>query len=165
MGPMKPIALPALLGLLALGLAGHALASETVLAPVGPEPAGAPHGPLLGYLRVYTPTEAVEDGENFYVYPHTAYRVTTPNGAAVAQVDNHRGLRDEEPADVALPPGRYVVHAPSDRDGFVAVPVIVKAGRATVVDLEAHRIGGKPAIAATGAAVSPHGQTVGWRAE
>ena len=135
------LTVPSLIVLLSLGLAGAAAAKETVLPPVGPE---TDHfqGPLVGYLRVFTATSQVETGDSTWEYPHTDYRVCAPSGKVVSFVPNSVGDLSGAPATVELPPGKYLVHAESDRNGFVAVPVIIKGGHTTVVDLESKHIGG-----------------------
>ncbi len=154
---MKSILIvPSVIALLSLSLAGAALAKETVLPTVGPETEQF-HGPLVGYLRVFTATTQVETGDTTWEYPHTDYKVCAPSGKVVAFVPNSVGDLSGAPATVELPPGKYLVHAESDRNGFVAVPVIVKGGHTTVVDLESQHIGGYrdasgPVIAWTGGA-------------
>jgi len=137
---MKSIlTVPSLIVLLSLGLAGAAAAKETILPTVGPE---IEHfqGPMVGYLRVFTATTEKETGET-YEYPHTDYRVCAPSGKVVAFVANGDGNLSGAPDTVELSPGKYIVHAESDKDGFVAVPVIIKGGHTTVVDLESNHVG------------------------
>jgi len=139
---MKSIlVVPSVIALLSLSLAGAASAKETVLPTVGPETEQF-HVPLVGYLRVFTATTQVESGEQTYEYPHTDYKVCAPTGKVVSFVPNSEGDISGAPATVELPPGKYLVHAESDTHGFVAVPVIIKGGHTTVVDLESHHIGG-----------------------
>ncbi len=161
---MKTNPVLSLVALLSLGLASAALAKETVLPPVGPEPPGIFHGPLVGFLKVYTATNEVSDGDMKF-YPHTGYKVCAPNGKVVAFVANGDGHREGAPDNVELPPGKYVVHAESDRDGRVAVPVVIRGGNTTVVDLESEHVGGERiSVAANRAVTSPAGMTVGWKA-
>ena len=139
---MKSILIvPSVIALLSLSLAGGALAKETVLPAVGPE-SDQYHGPLVGYLRVFTATTQKETGDDNYEYPHSDYKVCAPSGKVVEFVPNSVGDLSGAPATVELPPGKYLVHAESDRNGFVAVPVIIKGGHTTVVDLESRHVGG-----------------------
>ena len=134
------LALPGLVALLLLGVA-TAPAVETVLPTVRPE-SETFHGPPVGYLRVFTTTVSRETGGSTYYFPHTDYKVCAPSGQVVVFVPNSSGSLSGAPATVELPPGKYLVHARSDRNGFVAVPVVIQGSHTTVVDLEDRPIGG-----------------------
>jgi hypothetical protein len=43
---------------------------------------------------------------------------------------------DEIPEVVRLPAGSYVIEARSERDGYVRVRIVIKAGRQTILDLD-----------------------------
>jgi hypothetical protein len=142
--PMNKSILPntlrhSLLALLML-LASCASGGGKLLPPVGPAnlSSGAPSG---GYLLVYSATEEHNDGGLMY-YPHTSYRIYSQNGRYLKAVHNHISLSDELPEPVLLQSGQYMVHATSEVDGPVIVPVIIASGRTTVVNLEGNRRGG-----------------------
>ena len=88
-----------------------------------------------GYLKVYTATDEFDDGGVPY-YAHSSYTIYTTDGKVFKNVENHISRNDEIPEVVALPVGSYTVEARSERDGYVRVPVVIKAGRRTIVDLD-----------------------------
>jgi hypothetical protein len=105
-----------------------------LLRTVGPD--SGPKQPVSGYLIVYTDTENPINVGDIVYYPHTAYKIYDSHGALCRSVRNHMNERDERPARVSLPPGRYTVVGKSETKGEVAVPVIVSGLRTTVVNLE-----------------------------
>ena len=88
-----------------------------------------------GSLVVYSATDAFEDGDVPY-YAHSSYTIYTADGKLFKNVENHISRSDEIPEVVKLPVGSYVVEARSERDGYVRVRVVIKAGRQTIVDLD-----------------------------
>jgi hypothetical protein len=120
-----------LVALLALGTGGIAGNLPTA-EPIGPEALKA----ASGYLQVYTATDEFQDGDNTVRYPHTDYFINWPNGSRYKFVANHITRSDKMPEAVELPPGKYIVVGEEGLGARVHVPVIVKAGRTTVVDLE-----------------------------
>ena len=69
-------------------------------------------------------------------YAHSSYVIYTTNGKLVKNVENHISRSDEIPEVVALPVGSYMVVARSEKDGYIRLPVVIKAGRRTIVDLD-----------------------------
>jgi hypothetical protein len=88
-----------------------------------------------GYLKVYTATDEFDDGGLPY-HAHSSYAIYTTDGKLFKNVENHISLSDEIPELVALPVGSYTVGARSERDRYVRVPVVIKAGRRTILDLD-----------------------------
>jgi len=88
-----------------------------------------------GYLEVYSATDEFDDGGTSY-YAHSSYAIYTIDGKVFKNVENHISRSDELPEIVALPVGSYIVEARSDRDGYVRVAVVIKAGRRTTLNLE-----------------------------
>ena len=88
-----------------------------------------------GSLVVYSATDAFDDGDVAY-YAHSSYTIYTADGKLFKNVENHISRSDEIPAVVTLPVGSYVIEARSERDGYVRVRVVIKAGRQTIVDLD-----------------------------
>jgi hypothetical protein len=88
-----------------------------------------------GYLKVYTATDEFDDGSLAY-HAHSSYAIYTTDGKVFKNVKNHISLSDEIPELVALPVGSYTVQARSERDGYVRVPVVIKAGRRTILNLD-----------------------------
>jgi hypothetical protein len=88
-----------------------------------------------GYLKVYTATDEFDDGGVPY-HAHSSYTIYTTNGKVFKNVENHISRNDEIPEVVALPVGSYTVEARSERDGYVRVLVVIKAGQRTILDLD-----------------------------
>ena len=87
-----------------------------------------------GALEVYSATDEFNDGGTLY-YAHGAYAIYTLDGELFKNVENHISRSDELPEIVSLPVGSYTVMARSDRDGYVSVPVMIRTGLRTIVDL------------------------------
>lgn len=105
-----------------------------VLSEVGPD--SGLKASVTGYLVVYTDTESPINTGDLQYYPHTPYKIYKRDGTLYKSVRNHFSERDEKPARVSLPPGRYTVVGKSETQGEVAVPVVIGALRTTVVNLE-----------------------------
>jgi hypothetical protein len=87
-----------------------------------------------GALEVYSATDEFNDGGTLY-YAHGAYAIYTLDGKLFKNVENHISRSDELPETVSLPVGSYTVMARSERDGYVSVPVMIRNGLRTIVDL------------------------------
>ena len=88
-----------------------------------------------GSLVVYSATDAFEDGDVPY-YAHSSYAIYATNGKLFKNVENHISRSDEIPEVVTVPVGSYVIEARSEREGYVRVHVVIKAGRRTILDLD-----------------------------
>ena len=88
-----------------------------------------------GYLEVYSATDEFDDGGVPY-YAHSSYAIYTRTGKLFKKVENHISRSDEIPELVALPAGSYLVVARSDREGYVGVRVVIKAGQRATLDLD-----------------------------
>lgn len=86
-----------------------------------------------GYVIVNSATDPFDDGEVLY-YAHSAYSIYTANGTFFKHVENHISRSDEIPSLVTLPAGSYTIEARSESHGYVRVPIVITAGRRTVVD-------------------------------
>ena len=118
----------------ALALLGTTRGSETE--KMAPATGTAKAGQLSqGSLVVYSATDAFDDGDVPY-YAHSSYAIYTTNGKLFKNVENHISNSDEIPEVVTLPVGSYVIEARSERDGYVRVRVVIKAGRQTILDLD-----------------------------
>ena len=89
----------------------------------------------LGYLQVFSATDQFDDGGVPY-YAHSSYAIYTNDGKLFKNVENHLLRSDEIPEVVALPIGYYTVEARSESQGYIRVPVAIKAGRRTTLDLD-----------------------------
>lgn len=144
-------------------LAGCA-STPIVLTPVGPPPPGATAPPHEGYLKVYTTTEERKDGEDTY-HPHSGYDIYTASGFRWKYVPNRTQNTDESPMVVVLPAGNYKIVARADGYGRITVPVVIKGGMLTELNLETWNRK-KTAVSNEAAVVRlPNGYVVGWRAE
>lgn len=154
-----------------LAMAGCATNSSMVtLAPVGPKtPEAIASGPVEGFLEVYSATTQYCNSDGgFMYYPHTRYSILNPEGSRLKWVENHTSQTDESPQKVSLPAGNYYVLAQSELEGIVKVPVLIKGGLTTVVNLER---GKASDVAREGlsprkrAAKLPRAQVADWHAE
>jgi hypothetical protein len=88
-----------------------------------------------GALEVYSATDEFNDGGTLY-YAHSSYAIYTLDGKLFKNVENHISQSDELPQTVSLPVGSYTVMARSEKDGYITVPVMIRNGRRTIVDLD-----------------------------
>ena len=99
---------------LALWLSGSTVAQAGDRDPLSPgaiRPGNWDYAePRQGYLKVYSASDVVRDGETRY-FPHTAYVIYTNDGKLVKGVKNHRSADDEIPELVSLPAGSYTILA------------------------------------------------------
>ena len=84
---------------------------------------------------VYSATDRVSDGDLPF-NPHSSYLIYTTDGKLFRNVENHMSRSDEIPEVVRLPVGSYVIEARSERDGYVRVRIVIKAGRQTILNLD-----------------------------
>jgi hypothetical protein len=88
-----------------------------------------------GYLKVYSASDEVRDGDTRY-FPHSSYVIYTIDGKLFKNVKNHRSADDEIPELVSLPVGSYTVVARSLRGGSVGALVVIKEDQQTILDLD-----------------------------
>ena len=86
-----------------------------------------------GYLLVYSATDRFDDGGTFY-YPHSSYSIYTTDGKFFKNVENHISRSDEIPALVTLPAGSYTILLRSENRGYTRLPIVITAGRRTILD-------------------------------
>jgi len=86
-------------------------------------------------LEVYSATDEFKDGDARY-FPHSSYAVYTTDGKLLKNVENHNSRTDEIPEIVALPVGSYTVLAQAEKHDYVRVPVVIKEGQRTILDLD-----------------------------
>jgi phosphate transport system substrate-binding protein len=65
-----------------------------------------------GRLIVYTQTTPFEDG-GIYYYPHSGYNILTTDRQHVAHVNNHLSNNDENPTQINLRSGTYIIQTES----------------------------------------------------
>ncbi len=127
-------------GLLLVGMSlpgWFSVKADTILPAVGPAPV-IPAGELIVYSA--TVPSLAEAGAEFDWAEnrnlHTNYTIYDRNGSVYRNVLNSFGPNDENAKVVRLPVGKYTVRAMSQKDGWVLVPVVIKAGTLTTVNLE-----------------------------
>jgi hypothetical protein len=106
------------------------------LSAVGPKSSALADGNGPGHLIVYNASHETMSREGAMAYPHDDYKIYNERRACIRRVRNRSGAEDELPARVDLPPGSYTVIAQSEKQGDVIVPVIIKSGLTTEVNLE-----------------------------
>ena len=88
-----------------------------------------------GYLKVYSASDVVRDGDARY-FPHSSYVIYTIDGRLFKNVKNRRSADDEIPELVSLPVGSYRVVARSLRGGYVGTLVVIKEDQQTILNLD-----------------------------
>jgi hypothetical protein len=145
-----------------------AATSSLVLDPVGPPPARPTAISTQGRLVVFSAYSVHAPGlsDPDYLQRHTDYELVATDGRPIRNVVNQAGAWGKDPAGVGLEPGAYRIVARANGYGLVTVPVIVVAGRDTIVHLEGSASwSGAENPAGSHPVCLPDGQIVGWRAE
>ncbi|HZR80275.1 MAG TPA: hypothetical protein VFD92_04180 [Candidatus Binatia bacterium] len=125
----------------------------------------APGRPLtsndaLGRLVIYTADDVVDSNDSEHP-KHDGYSIYA-EGRRVREVDNQVGPFGEDAETVTLPAGTYDVDARALNFGPVRVRAVVRAGRTTVVHLDADS---DSRATDTASVRLPDGQFVGTRAD
>jgi hypothetical protein len=114
--------------------------------PIRPGNLDYPAGSSQGYLTVYITTDEFNDGNAWY-FPRSFYAIYTIDGKLFKNVNSQYFADDKIPDVVALPVGSYLVVARSEKDGYIRLPVVVKAGQRTILDLDLREKGSLRRIA------------------
>jgi hypothetical protein len=88
-----------------------------------------------GYLKVYSASDVVTDGDTRY-FPHSSYVIYTIDGRLFKNVKNRVSADDEIPELVSLPVGSYRVVARSEGAGYVRMLVAIKEDQQTILNLD-----------------------------
>jgi hypothetical protein len=88
-----------------------------------------------GYLKVYLVTDEFSDGAAWY-FPRSAFAIYTIDGKLFKNVKSQHFTDEEIPEVVTLPVGSYIVVARSEKDGYIRLPIVIKAGQRTILDLD-----------------------------
>ena len=88
-----------------------------------------------GYLKVYSASDIIRDGDTRY-FPHSSYVIYTIDGKLFKNVKNRHSADDEIPELVSLPVGSYRVAARSEGGGYVRVLVVIKEDQQTILNLD-----------------------------
>ena len=103
--------------------------------------------------------------DNEGVLNHSDYWIYAADGKPLQWVRNRVSRQSEDPASVALPPGRYSFIARAAAFGAVKVPVVIEKGKTTFVHLDGSEPAGASAKATGPFVTLPDGLIVGWRAQ
>lgn len=148
---------------IALCLAGCS-AGHVLLLPqaVGPRPHGAQSALTNGTLVVYSGWDRWDTLDSYHP-KHTPYAVLGVNGKTLLDVENRTGSFGQQPAQVELAPGKYIVEAEGTNLGLIQLPVVVRQGRTTRVYLDG--TDGPLKLGATDAdwVQAPNGMALGWK--
>ena len=112
------------------------LQTPIAVAPVGPGPGSQMAAAATGFLKVYTNVQGYPYDSSDYYYVHTDYGIYNLDGMRVKSVQNAESFHSLNPQQVALPPGQYVVKGWTGSSQLAKVPVEIKAGCLTIVNLE-----------------------------
>jgi hypothetical protein len=94
-----------------------------------------PAVPAHGYLTVHITAAEFNDGSAWY-FPHSFYAIYTIDGKLFRNVTSQPSADDEIPDVVALPVGSYMVVGRSEKDVYIRLPVVIRAGQRTTLDLD-----------------------------
>jgi hypothetical protein len=103
--------------------------------PMRPGDLDHPVGSSQGYLTVYLTADEFNDGNAWY-FPHSAFAIYTIDGKLFKNVTSHFTYDGIPEVLVALPVGFYMVVARSEKDRYIRLPVVIKAGQRTILDLD-----------------------------
>ena len=118
----------------AAALVGTTRGSDTekmAMAKGSPKPAQLSQGSHV----VYSVMDRFDDDDVTY-YEYSSYAIYTINGKLFRHVENRVSSSDLIPEAVTLPAGSYVIEARSVTDIYVRVPIVIRAGRQTILDLD-----------------------------
>jgi hypothetical protein len=97
-------------------------------------------GSSRGYLTVYLTADEFNDGNAWY-FPQNLFAIYTIDGKLFKNVTSQYFVDEEISEVVPLPVGSYMVVARSEKDGYIRLPVAIKAGQRTVLDLDLRQEG------------------------
>jgi hypothetical protein len=141
--------------------------NEIVLDCVGPQPAAAASAnSTSGTLLVFSAYRigADFDSRDARRPEYSDYRILSADGRLFQTVHNNSGTILQDAVPVTLPPGQYRVRARANGYGYVIVPVVVEAGRKTVLHLDGDNKSDMAELNQANAVRLPDGQLVGARA-
>jgi hypothetical protein len=137
-----------LIALLPAAAAWATTEREVLLDTVGPAPGAKATLSSDGTLQVFSAREKRDLDVNQEIFledegedvlcdlAHTDYTICDLAGKVIKQVRNARDANDDQPTVVRLAPGLYEIKADTKDYGSVSVPVVIKAGKPTVVNLQ-----------------------------
>jgi hypothetical protein len=91
--------------------------------------------PANGRLAVYlTPGESNE--YNAWYFPHNFYSIYTTDGKLFKNVMSQPAADEVIPDVVPLPIGSYLIVGRTENNKQVRLPIVIRAGRRTTIDLD-----------------------------
>ena len=125
---------------LSLYFCGPTIAKGIDRSPSFPSPARPgnldyPAGSARGYLTVYITAAEFNDRSAWY-FPHSFYAIYTIDGKLFRNVTSQPSPDDEIPDVVPLPVGAYMVVGRSEKDDCIRLPVVIRTGQRTILDLD-----------------------------
>lgn len=129
-----------------------------VPAPLGPAPVVAS---ATGDLLVYSADDAIDTADADHPH-HRRYVIRSESGSELRTILNQSGPFGQDPEEISLPPGRYLVDTSATNFGPVRVPVQIETGRLTVVHLDGDAE--SDPVPEESAVRLPNGSTIGARA-
>jgi hypothetical protein len=103
-------------------------------------------------------------GDFFDKGAHTDYSIFSQNGRLLEQVHNARGPNDPQPSVVPLAPGKYKIKVEVRDYGLVTIPVVIKPGKVTEVNLQRGRQPVEASAPGNELVVLGDSRVVGWKA-
>ena len=107
---------------------------------IRPTHSECPAGSSRGYLTVYLRADEFNEGNAWY-FPQNLFDIYTIDGKLFKNVASQLSVDEEIPEVVRLPVGFYMVVARSEKNGYIRLPVSIKAGQRTVLDLDLRQKG------------------------
>jgi len=114
--------------------------------PIMPGDLDYPAGSSQGYLTVYLTADEFNDGNAWY-FPHSAFAIYTIDGKLFKNVKSYFTYDEIPEVLVALPVGSYMIVARSEKNQFIRLPVVIRAGQRTILDLDLREKGALRRIA------------------
>jgi uncharacterized protein with FMN-binding domain len=106
-------------------------------------------------------------GTNDFLYrpAHSDYGIYSEDGKLLQEVHNARGPNDPEPAIVPLAPGTYKITAQARGYGPVTIPVVIRPGQLTTVNLQRHRNLADGSAPRANLVLLEDSRVIGWKAD
>ena len=132
------ISLALIIGSLTIAQAGDS--SPLFHGLIKPPHSECPAASSRGYLTVYLRANEFNEGNAWY-FPQNLFAIYTIDGKLIKNVTSQLSVDEEIPEVVRLPVGFYMVVARSEKNGYIRLPVAIKTGQRTVLDLDLRQEG------------------------
>jgi len=117
-----------------------------------------------GELQVFNTTTPYKTSSGYILAAPQNYRIQDATGRWRSAINFDPAAPDTTPIPIRLAPGRYTVTSLADTYRTATVPVLIRSGQRTVVNLNSDGFPFNPPPADR-AVVAPDGYIVGWRSE